>query len=60
MNDYLSFYQPTKDNINFIKILKQKLSVNKNYQQLLINRNNLNDFAVIMRRLADIDNHTAQ
>ncbi|WP_406933498.1 calcium-binding protein, partial [Arsenophonus nasoniae] len=26
----------------------------------MINRNNLNDFAVIMRRLADIDNHTAQ
>ncbi|WP_180560233.1 C80 family cysteine peptidase [Arsenophonus endosymbiont of Apis mellifera] len=60
LNDYLSFYQDSQNNINLIKILKAKINSINNYTDLFINSDNLNDLAVIMQRFAYIEQYNSQ
>ncbi|WGL97291.1 C80 family cysteine peptidase [Arsenophonus sp. aPb] len=60
LNDYLSFYQGSQNNINLIKILKAKINATNNYTDLFINSDNLNDLAVIMQRFAYIEQYNSQ
>ncbi|WP_119711342.1 hypothetical protein [Arsenophonus endosymbiont of Aleurodicus floccissimus] len=60
LNDYLSFYHGIANDINIIKLLKERINSVSNYTELFINSDNLNDLAVLIQRLAYIDRYHSQ
>ncbi|MDR5612622.1 MAG: hypothetical protein RAM36_06400 [Arsenophonus sp.] len=60
LNDYLSFYHARANDINIIKLLKERINSVSNYTELFIDSDNLNDLAVLIQRLAYIARYNNQ
>ncbi|WP_339053967.1 C80 family cysteine peptidase [Arsenophonus endosymbiont of Crataerina pallida] len=57
LNDYLTLFSGTRENINIIKLIKEKIKLLPDHKSFLLENGNLNDYSVAMERLTDINNY---
>ncbi|WP_119711328.1 hypothetical protein [Arsenophonus endosymbiont of Aleurodicus floccissimus] len=56
LNNYLTLFSGTRENINIIKLIK-KIKLLPDHKIFLLGNGNLNDYSVAMERLIDINNY---
>ncbi|HGJ5874317.1 MAG TPA: C80 family cysteine peptidase [Arsenophonus apicola] len=57
LNDYLILFQGTKEHIDIIKFIKQKIKLLPNQQDILLTNSDLNDYSIAIDRLNNINHY---